>query len=110
MRFDLPLLQKEFELCGIKLDISDRSLIDPMVIFHWKEPRDLSAAYQKYCGKIHEGAHQAVADARATKEILLKIIESYSLLNKKYNTNKSFNIQYNPYKATYPNKIIFEDL
>ena len=45
-----------------------------------------------------------------TKEILLKIIESYSLLNKKYNTNKSFNIQYNPYKATYPNKIIFEDL
>lgn len=45
-----------------------------------------------------------------TKEILLKIIESYSLLNKKYNTNKSFNIQYNLYKVTYPNKIIFEDL
>jgi len=75
LRFDLPLLQKEFELCGIKLDISDRSLIDPMVIFHRKEPRDLSAAYQKYCGKIHEGAHQAIADARATKEILLNQIE-----------------------------------
>ena len=48
-----------------------------MIIFHKKEPRDLSATYQKYCGQPLEGAHQALHDARAAKDILLGQLAYY---------------------------------
>lgn len=78
LRFDIPLLQEEFKRCNLTWDLTNISLIDPMVIFHKKEPRDLNAAYQKYCGTALEGAHQAVTDARAAKDILVGQIKYYS--------------------------------
>ena len=77
LRFDIPLLQEEFKRSGLTWDLTDINVIDPMVIFHKKEPRDLNAAYEKYCGKPLEGAHQALQDARAAKEILLGQIAYY---------------------------------
>lgn len=69
-RFDVPLLLAEFERAGVNLDLAGRRHLDACVIFHAKERRDLTAAYAFYCGKTHEGAHSALADARATLEIL----------------------------------------
>ena len=40
-----------------------------MVIYHQHEPRDLAAAYEKYCGKSLVDAHSATADVRAAAEI-----------------------------------------
>jgi len=77
MRFDIPLLQKEFERAGLEFSIEDRYVVDPMIIFHMKEPRDLSSAYQKYCGQVLEGAHSALADARAVKDIILGQMKYY---------------------------------
>ena len=78
VKFDVPLLQEEFKRCGLTWDLTGVYLVDPMVIFHKKEPRDLSTAYKKYCGVDLEGAHQAVTDARAAKDILLGQITHYS--------------------------------
>ena len=51
IRFDLPMLRAEFARVGMHFDLEDRSVVDPMVIFHQMEPRDLGAAYIKYCVK-----------------------------------------------------------
>ncbi len=41
------------------------------------EQRTLVAAYKFYCGKNLEGAHSAVADTRATYEVLLGQLDRY---------------------------------
>lgn len=75
--FDLRILQAEFARCGEPFDLESRRVIDVQVIFHRKEPRDLSAAVQFYLGRSHEGAHGAEADARATIDVLLAQLERY---------------------------------
>jgi DNA polymerase-3 subunit epsilon len=69
-RFDLPFLEAEFQRAGISYNYNEKQIIDVMTIFHALEPRDLKAAYKKYCGKELEGAHRAEADVRAVIEIL----------------------------------------
>jgi DNA polymerase-3 subunit epsilon len=70
IRFDLPVLKAEFARVGMQLDLENRSVVDPMVIFHQMEPRDLGAAYQKYFGKtLDDAAHTSAGDVRAAMEI-----------------------------------------
>ena len=69
-RFDVPLLAEELLRAGIDFDLSKFKLVDAQVIFFKKEPRNLSAAYQFYCGKNLENAHSAEADVLATFEVL----------------------------------------
>ncbi|HOW58585.1 MAG TPA: exonuclease domain-containing protein [Candidatus Omnitrophota bacterium] len=76
-RFDLPLLEREFADIGIKFTWEDRKVYDAQKIFHLNEKRDLSAAYQFYCGKELVGAHGALADSEAVFEILEKQVDKY---------------------------------
>lgn len=76
-RFDLPLLAREFEDVGIKFEWESRRVYDAQMIFHLNEKRDLSAAYQFYCGKELMGAHSALADSEAIFEILEKQVDKY---------------------------------
>lgn len=76
-RFDVPLLDQEFERAGIDFDISQARMIDVQTIYHKKEPRTLSAAYRYYCGEELEGAHGALADTKATMQVLLAQLEKY---------------------------------
>lgn len=78
--YDLPLLEHEFRRCGLTFNRSGRALIDVMTLFHRKERlerRDLAAAVRHYCGREHVGAHSALADARATAEVLQRQLERY---------------------------------
>ena len=76
-RFDIPLLQKEFERAGIPFPIEGRKIIDVQTIYHRKERRDLSTAYKYYCNKGHSEAHGAEADVKATLEILDSQLAKY---------------------------------
>ncbi len=76
-RFDIPLLDREFERAGVDFDFSKTKLVDVQTIYHKKEPRTLVAAYRYYCDKELEGAHGALADTRATMEVLLAQLERY---------------------------------
>ncbi|MFH1809227.1 MAG: 3'-5' exonuclease [Pseudomonadota bacterium] len=78
LRFDLPLLQKEFERAGVAPREPLRHVVDPQVIFHRMEPRDLSAAVRLYCGHELVDAHGALADAEATLDVLLAQVEHYA--------------------------------
>lgn len=76
-RFDIPLLAEEMLRAGINFDMDNRKAVDVQVIYHKKEPRNLSAAYQFYCEKSLENAHSAKADTLATFEILDAQIARY---------------------------------
>lgn len=76
-RFDLPILAAEFERCGQPLDLTGRALIDPLVIFHRMEPRDLEAAVLFYTGAPHRDAHAAAADVVVLPDILLGQLSRY---------------------------------
>lgn len=77
-RFDVPFLAEEFAMAGIDIAVEDRKLIDVQNIFYKMEQRTLVAAYRFYCGKELENAHSALADTRATYEVLLSQLDRYS--------------------------------
>lgn len=78
IKFDIPVLAEEFLRVNIDFNFRKRKYIDVQVIFHRKEQRTLSAAYQFYCKKELEGAHGSKADTAATYEVLQSQLERYS--------------------------------
>lgn len=68
--FDIPVLLTEFTRIGLDFDIEKVKIVDAMKIFQMKEPRTLAAAYEKFCGKTLEDAHNATVDITATIEVL----------------------------------------
>lgn len=76
-RFDIPLLMEEFMRTDVNFDLSNRKLIDVQTIFHLMEKRNLSAAYRFYCNKKLEDAHAAMADVKATYEVLKSQLDKY---------------------------------
>jgi DNA polymerase-3 subunit epsilon len=77
MRFDVPFLAEELLRAGREWNHARLRIVDVQRIFHKKEPRDLSAALRFYCGREHEGAHDALADVEATADVLLAQLERY---------------------------------
>jgi DNA polymerase-3 subunit epsilon len=99
LRFDIPLLVVEFARAQDRRNKTGAApsrpiwdpfnetpdpdgpppvrILDPQVIFHRREPRDLSAAVRFYCGHELEGAHGALADTRASLEVLLGQVRRY---------------------------------
>lgn len=79
-KFDVPLLIEEFGRAGLNFDISGRHFVDVQNIFHKMEKRTLVAAYKFYCGKDLNDAHSALADTRATYEVLKGQLDMYDEL------------------------------
>lgn len=76
-RFDLPMLAEEFLRAQVDIDLTRHRAIDVQVIYHKLEQRTLSAAYKFYCGAELVNAHSALADTRATYEILQAQLDHY---------------------------------
>lgn len=81
--FDLPFLKGEFASVGKNFDFTKKKVLDAKVLYHKMEarsmfaPRNLSAAYKRYCDKEHVTAHTGAGDVRVTVEILEKQLEQY---------------------------------
>lgn len=75
--FDIPMLYNELLRRGLQLDLSASSFLDACVIFKRMESRTLTAAVKFYLDNDHEGAHGALADVRATIEVLKAQKERY---------------------------------
>ena len=76
-RFDVPLLMEEFARVGIEFDISNRRTIDVQRIFYKMEPRTLKAALKFYSNQELTAAHDALADVRATVDVLKGQLKMY---------------------------------
>jgi DNA polymerase-3 subunit epsilon len=70
IRFDIPMLIEEFLRASINFTMEGRRLVDAHRIYHKREPRDLKAALQHYCGELYLDGHRAEADALATVRVL----------------------------------------
>ena len=99
VKFDIPVLAEEFLRANIDFNFLKRRYVDVQVIFHKKEQRTLTAAYQFYCKKDLEGAHGAKADTAATFEVLKSQLDRYKDLENdvekladfsSFNTNVDF--------------------
>ncbi len=80
-KFDIPVLAEELMRVGSTFDISKRKFVDVQNIFHKMEQRTLAAAYQFYCKKDIENAHNALYDAQATWDVLKAQVERYDALS-----------------------------
>jgi len=80
-KFDIPVLAEELMRVGSDFDISQRKFVDVQNIFHKMEQRTLAAAYQFYCKKNIENAHNALYDAKATWDVLKAQLEMYQTLS-----------------------------
>ena len=78
IRFDIPMLIEEFLRASINFNIAGRRIIDAQRIFHKREPRDLKAALDFYCGELFIDGHRAEADALATVRVLEGQFMKYS--------------------------------
>jgi DNA polymerase III subunit epsilon len=79
-RFDLPCLDAEIRRATdnrLKIDLTGVRVYDAQVIYFKKDPRSLSDAVRKYCGREHEGAHGAEDDADASLDVLLGQLSTY---------------------------------
>jgi len=76
-RFDIPMLMEEFGRVGKKLDLTKRRCIDVQKIFYKMEPRTLKAAYKYFCNETLDDAHDALADVKATAEVLKGQLKKY---------------------------------
>ncbi len=90
-RFDLPLLEREFNECGIKFEWAKCSIYDAQKVYHLHERRDLSAAYAFYCQKELKDAHSALADTQATLDVLIAQVQKYGAGNDTIEALKDFN-------------------
>jgi DNA polymerase-3 subunit epsilon len=73
-RMDIPLLETEFRRAGVEVSRVGRRIVDAQILFHLLEPRDLSAAYKKYCGAELENSHSAYADTEASLAVVEGIL------------------------------------
>ena len=90
-RFDIPLLNREFSDAGVRFNMSGRAIFDAQKVYHLHQKRDLSAAYVFYCQKDLNNAHSALADTRATLDILERQITLYGKGNAHIDALKDFN-------------------
>lgn len=77
--FDLPLLANEFARAGLPFRVARRRVIDVLTLYRRCHPRDLASAVREYLGRGHVDAHSAVADVRATAEVLDRQVGRHAL-------------------------------
>ncbi len=89
--YDNPMLYEEFLRCGIEYPTADVKSVDVLNIFKKMETRTLSYAYNFYCGKNLDSAHDSKYDTLACKEIFLAQVEKYpELLDKDIDFYRDF--------------------
>lgn len=76
-RFDIPLLAEEFLRADVDIDFKKHNFVDVQAIFHKMEKRTLAAAYKFYCNQELVDAHSAMADTKATYEVLKAQLDRY---------------------------------
>lgn len=74
--FDIRILKQEYQRIGSPWSPTGK-VVDGLKIFMHKSPRDLKSAVKYFLNREHEGAHTALADARAALEVLQAQLERY---------------------------------
>lgn len=106
-RFDIPMLDQEFQRADVDFDFSNARFVDVQTIFHKKEPRNLVAAYKFYCGKDLTQAHSANADTEATYEVLKAQLDRYDDLPCEIEKLSEFSSQHR--NVDFMGRLVYDD-
>lgn len=113
-KFDLPMLAEEIERIrfhmgkDIQVNLHEKKMVDVQTIYHFKEPRNLRAAYRFYCGgDDFENAHTAEADTLATYRVLQGQLDMYDDL--KNDVESLSSIGGRPRTVDYAGRLIYND-
>ena len=113
-KFDLPMLAEEIERVrtytgkSISINLHEKKMVDVQTIYHFKEPRNLKAAYRFYCGgDDFENAHTAEADTVATYRVLQGQLDMYDDL--KNDVDSLSAIGGRPRTVDYAGRLIYND-
>lgn len=113
-KFDLPMLAEEIERIrfylgkDIAVNLHEKKMVDVQTIYHFKEPRNLRAAYRFYCGgDDFENAHTAEADTVATYRVLQGQLDMYDDL--KNDVESLSSIGGRPRIVDYAGRLIFNE-
>jgi DNA polymerase-3 subunit epsilon len=98
-RFDIPMLVREFERCGVDFSLEGRRIVDVQNIFHREERRDLSAAARFYLGREHEEAHSAIGDIRTSAAVLAAQLARYPDVPKELDGLHAYCEEYAPTRS-----------
>ena len=107
IKFDIPLLAEEFLRTDTDFNFRKRKYVDVQIIFHKKEQRTLTAAYQFYCNKQLKDAHSSKADTSATFEVLKAQLDRYEDLDNDIEKLADFS-SYNDY-VDFAGRIILDE-
>jgi DNA polymerase-3 subunit epsilon len=77
VKFDLNFMMAEYQRIGLRWNYG--KVIDSLQIYKKKERRNLTAAVKFYLNENHEGAHNALIDARASLRVLRAQLIRYDL-------------------------------
>lgn len=80
VRFDLQMIADEMRRIKQPWGYADAKIICCDRLEHLGEPRDLTSLYKRRCGKDLDDAHQALADVRATGELLVAQLQLFDKL------------------------------
>jgi len=77
--FDLKVLMAESRRASLPLPLHTKRIWDMQRIFFHHEPRTLSAAMKFYCQREIDGAHRALNDVEATRDVFVAQRKKYEL-------------------------------
>jgi DNA polymerase-3 subunit epsilon len=81
VRFDIRMVDGEMTRAGYTWDAYlTARIIDAERLEALAEPRSLSNLHKKYTGAVHDGAHGALSDVRATTTVLVHQLQQYDIL------------------------------
>lgn len=108
-RYDLPIMQSEFERHGHVWDYSTAKIIDGFRLWQLGEHRTLSDAVQRFLGRKHEGAHRALDDVKASLDVIIAQLETFTVLPRDLNLLHGVQYPVDPNAIDPDGKVIWKD-
>lgn len=76
-RFDIQFIDRLLKEVGVDVMAEERHYYDSFQMDVRMGPRDLSHTYERYTGKMMEGAHNSLCDVEATLEVFLHQLDYF---------------------------------
>jgi DNA polymerase III subunit epsilon len=86
VRFDLRLIAVEMVRSGVEWNYMDARIVDAERLEQLAVPRTLSHLHEKYTGAMHDGAHGAISDVRASTTVIEHQLKTYEILPRDLDT------------------------
>lgn len=106
VQFDIDVLDRQLlRECNLQLDLDGVALIDPSGLWRVMEPRNLSAAHQKFTGREPKNAHDALADVQMTEDTLIGQLQLWDAVPRELD---KLHLHIWPDRIDYSGKFVFD--